>query len=177
MGAGGMNRSLVLNASYEPLGVVSARRALVLVLGGKASTLAESGIKMHSRSFVFDAPSVILLNQYHHIPRRCVPLTRKAALERYDFTCAYCQSYGNTIDHVIPRSRGGQHSWDNVVIACFRCNNKKSDSLLSEIGWKLPFVPKAPDPNVAASVSSHWKEPAWDEFTNPWRRHELKLAG
>jgi 5-methylcytosine-specific restriction endonuclease McrA len=172
-----MNRSLVLNASYEPLGVVSVRRALHLVLGGKASAVAASDVKIHSRSLVFDAPSVILLNQYHHIPRRSVPLTRKTLLERDSYTCAYCRKYGDTIDHVLPRSRGGLNVWDNVVIACFRCNNKKSDSLLSELGWKLPFVPAAPPPNMAATISTLWKESSWEEFTDPWQQHQLKLAG
>jgi 5-methylcytosine-specific restriction endonuclease McrA len=172
-----MNRSLVLNASYEPLGVVSARRALVLVLGGKASSIAESGVQMHSASLVMDAPSVILLKQYHHIPRRSVPLTRRALLERDKHLCVYCHRQGDTIDHVLPRSRGGLHAWDNVVIACFRCNNKKSDLLLSELGWKLSFVPAAPEANMAATISSHWAEPAWEEFTSPWRAGELQLAG
>ncbi|HEV7951069.1 MAG TPA: HNH endonuclease [Glaciihabitans sp.] len=172
-----MNRSLVLNASYEPLGVVSARRALILVMCGKASSIADSGVVMHSATLDMDAPSVILLNQYHHIPRRAVPLTRRALLERDRHTCAYCQRHGDTIDHVLPRSRGGQHAWDNVVVACFKCNNKKSDLLLSELGWKLSYIPKAPDSNMAATIGAHWNEPGWDEFTSPWRQHELKLAG
>lgn len=172
-----MNRSLVLNASYEPLGVVSSRRALVLVLCGKASSVAESGITLHSSSLSMDAPSVILLNQYHHIPRRSVPLTRRALLERDAHACAYCHRRGDTVDHVQPRSRGGKHAWENVVVACFKCNNKKSDYLLSELGWKLHFIPQAPEPNVAATITAHWTEPGWDEFTSPWRRSEVKLAG
>ncbi|MCU1423995.1 MAG: endonuclease [Microbacteriaceae bacterium] len=172
-----MNRSLVLNASYEPLGVVSTRRAILLVMTGKASTLAASGTKWHSRSMELDAPSVILLTHYVHVPRRRIALTRQAALDRYGHVCGYCGKHGDTLDHVVPRARGGTHTWDNVLIACFRCNNKKSDKLLSELGWRLPFELKEPEPNVASFITMRWGEPAWEEYTSPWRRRELRMAG
>lgn len=170
-------KTLVLNASYEPLGVIATRRAVLLVLSGKASTIAGSGAKLHSRSLVLDAPSVVLLNQFIKVPHRRIPLTRKSALERYGHVCAYCGKYGDTLDHVIPRARGGTHTWDNVVIACFRCNNVKSDRLLAELGWKLPFELKEPHLNMASLISMRWNDPNWEEFTEPWRRHELQLAG
>lgn len=172
-----MTKTLVLNASYEPLGVVSTRRAILLVLAGKASTIATNGTLLHSRSVVFDAPSVVLLSHYIRVPQRRIPLTRKSALERYGHVCAYCGKYGDTLDHVVPRARGGKHAWDNVVVACFKCNNTKSDSLLSELGWKLPFELKEPALNMASLISLRWDDPTWDEFTSPWRRTDLQLAG
>ena len=161
-------KTLVLNASYEPLGVISTRRAVMLVLAGKASTIAGSGAQLHSRSLVLDAPSVVLLNQYIRVPHRRIPLTRKSALERYGHVCAYCGKFGDTLDHVIPRARGGTHTWDNVV---------KSDRMLADLGWKLPFELKEPHLNMASLISMRWDDPSWDEYTEPWRRHELQLAG
>ena len=170
-------RTLILNASYEPLVVVPTRRAVLLLLSGKASTVAESGLKLHSRSMTVGAPSVVLLNQFIRVPRRTMTLSRKAALDRYGHVCAYCNKYGDTLDHVIPRARGGTHSWENVLVACFKCNNLKADSLLSELGWKLPFELKAPEASAAALITMRWDVPDWDEYTRPWQYQRLQLAG
>jgi 5-methylcytosine-specific restriction endonuclease McrA len=148
-----MSRTLVLNASYEPIAVVSSRRALLLVLNGKASSLSESDRVVHSVTESLVEPDVILLRQFIRIPRRSIPLTRRAVLEMYDYTCAYCFKHGNTLDHVVPRARGGTNTWGNVVVACTKCNNKKADRLLSELGWKLPFELREPAPNLATLIS------------------------
>jgi len=172
-----MNRTLVLNASYEPLAVISSRRALLLVLNGKAAMLVEGTSRVRSASMDVAEPDVVLLRQYIHVPRRSIPLTRRAVLEMYDYTCAYCFRPGNTLDHVVPRARGGTNTWDNVVVACLRCNNKKADRLLSELGWRLPFDLREPAPNTATLISKRWREPGWDEYTAPWKHFPVELAG
>ncbi|GGR16636.1 HNH endonuclease [Agromyces mediolanus] len=113
-----MSGTLILNASYEPLAVVPMRRAMLLVLNGKASVVEAADGWLHSRSARYAVPSVVLLQHYVRVPMRPVPLTRRAALQRYGYRCAYCRGYGDTLDHVVPRSRGGGHSWANVVVAC-----------------------------------------------------------
>jgi 5-methylcytosine-specific restriction endonuclease McrA len=139
-------RTLVLNAGYEPLSVVSFRRAVVLVLAGKATILAddEAG-PVRSASTVLARPSVILLRRYVKTPgSRQVPLSRRGVLRRDEHRCAYCGKSATTIDHVIPRSRGGEDSWENLVACCLRCNNVKSNRTPGEMGWTLGIHPKAP---------------------------------
>lgn len=133
-----MPHVLVLNASYEPLGVVPLRRALVLVLENKAVSLEESGAYLHSATRVVPAPSVVRLKRFVRVPYRGpVPLTRRALFARDGGRCMYCGAVATSVDHVIPRSRGGQHAWDNVVAACRRCNHVKADRHLLELGWRL----------------------------------------
>jgi 5-methylcytosine-specific restriction endonuclease McrA len=137
--------ALLLNASMEPLTVVSARRAVLLVLSGKAEVL-EPGDRSfrHERGSV-TVPVVLRLLRFVKVPYRAgVPLTRKSVLSRDAGRCAYCLGAATTMDHVQPRSRGGRHSWDNVVAACRTCNARKDDRLLSELGWTLTFTPQAP---------------------------------
>ena len=116
-----MPHVLVLNASYEPLGVVPLRRALVLVLENKAVCLEESGAFMHSATVTVPAPSVVRLKRFVRVPYRGpVPLTRRALFARDGGRCMYCGGVATSVDHVIPRSRGGKHVWDNVVASCRR---------------------------------------------------------
>lgn len=137
-----MPHVLVLNASYEPLGVVPLRRALVLVLENKAICLEESGAFMHSATRAVPAPSVVRLKRFVRVPYRGpVPLTRRALFARDGGRCMYCGAAATSVDHVIPRSRGGQHAWDNVVAACRRCNHVKADRHLPELGWRLHQQP------------------------------------
>ena len=159
-------RTLVLNAGYEPLAVVSFKRALMLVLNKKATVLAATGDQLvHSASDEFALPSVILLQRYVRIPSsRMIPVTRRGVLRRDSHRCAYCGRSANTIDHVQPRSRGGRDTWENLVAACLKCNNKKSDKTLDELGWQLSFVPRMPQ-GVSWSVRGAERlEPEWDEF-------------
>lgn len=126
-----MSRALVLNVTYEPLSVVAGRRAAVLVLADKADLVHESGIELHSERLVIEVPSVIRLRQLVRVPYdRHVPLSRRAVFVRDQHECQYCSGPAETLDHVIPRSRGGLHSWENVVAACRRCNLHKGDRLL-----------------------------------------------
>jgi 5-methylcytosine-specific restriction endonuclease McrA len=139
--------ALLLNASFEPLKVISARRAVMLILSGKAEAVEEGDgqARYRSETTSINVPAVVRLKFQVKIPYRAnVPLCRAAVLARDSKTCQYCFKQGDTMDHVEPRSRGGRHVWENVVTACKRCNAKKDDKLLSEIGWSLTFTPYAP---------------------------------
>ena len=121
-------RTLVLNAGYEPLAVVTFRRALVLVLTGKASVIAEGDDPVVGPQEILGRPSVILLNRYIR-PRynQSTAVSRRGVLRRDGHKCAYCGKAAHTIDHVHRKSRGGAESWENLVAACLRCNNVKGD--------------------------------------------------
>src|ERR671916_356470 len=138
------SRVLLLNATFEPLAVVTAKRAVVLMLTGKAECVqAALEGAFHSESLTIAAPSVMRLSRYVRVPyRRPVPMTRAGVLRRDGRRCAYCPRHADTIDHVVPRSRGGTHSWENCVAACRTCNSRKADRLLEELGWSLGFTPK-----------------------------------
>src|SRR5215470_12105404 len=127
---------LVLNASYEPINVCAARRALVLVLKGVAMTEEENGHFLHSARVAMRLPSVIRLLEYRRIPHQSRALSRKNILLRDRNTCQYCgtlmTSSELTLDHVIPRSRGGSSTWENLVACCHPCNRKKGNRLPSE---------------------------------------------
>lgn len=142
-------RTLVLNAGYEPLSVVSSRRAAVLVMRGKASILAEDGSPIVSPSALVPRPAVILLHQYVRVVRRrpSAP-SRRGILRRDGRLCVYCGRTAATVDHVIPRSRGGDSSWENLVGCCSACNIRKGDRTLDELGWTLTTTPQAPPHHV-----------------------------
>jgi 5-methylcytosine-specific restriction endonuclease McrA len=142
------SRVLLLNATFEPLAVVTAKRAIVLMLTGKAECVEETlgGAAFHSESLTIPAPSVMRLSRYVRVPyRHAVPMTRAGVLRRDGRRCAYCGKRADTIDHVVPRSRGGAHTWDNCVAACRTCNSRKADRLIEELGWTLPVAPRPPD--------------------------------
>lgn len=158
-------RTLVLNAGYEPLAVVTFRRALVLVLTGKASVVAEGDEPVVGPTEILCRPSVILLHHYVKIPyRNSQVVTRRGVLRRDNHLCAYCRKPASTIDHVFPRSKGGADTWENLVACCLSCNNAKGNKTLAMLGWKLLTVPKPPR-------GTHWQirelgkpAPQWSEF-------------
>ena len=140
-----MPQTLVLNATYEPLGVVSERRALILVLNQRATTIEESDTVLHYSGGAITLPAVIKLVKFVRIPyRHAVPLSRRALFARDGGRCVYCAAPATSIDHVIPRSRGGSHNWENVVSACHKCNHLKADKPLKELGWRLRSLPREP---------------------------------
>jgi 5-methylcytosine-specific restriction endonuclease McrA len=161
-------RTLVLNAGYEPLAVITFRRALVLVLTGKASVVAEGDEPVVGPQEIFGRPSVILLNRYIR-PRynTSTAVSRRGVLRRDGHRCAYCGKAAHTIDHVHPKSRGGSDTWENLVAACLRCNNAKSNRTLAEMGWKLKFTPAAPTGTVWQIKELEKPAPAWDPFLLP----------
>jgi 5-methylcytosine-specific restriction endonuclease McrA len=156
--------ALVLNATFEPLCVVSVRRATILLLTGKAVCVTDGDGILHSARHTLPIPSVIRLARYVKVPYRThVGLSRRAVFARDGWRCAYCKGPAETIDHVFPRSRGGRHSWDNVVAACARCNHHKSDRTPAELGWRLP-APAAPK-GVAWRVLGHrTPDPRWADW-------------
>lgn len=160
-----MGRALVLNASYEPLGVVEVRRAVVLVLGEKAEVLEHNGVQFRSEHITLAAPSVIKLRHYVRVPRRVtVAPNRKAVFLRDGAVCQYCGRPAENVDHVIPRSKGGPHTWDNVVAACRRCNGHKENRLPAELGMQLRAQPKAPPPGFWLRLLIGRAEPEWIRY-------------
>lgn len=158
---GDPKRVLVLNASYEPLSVVSDSRAITLLLLGRASLLEGTGRTFSSQNEILEVPSVILLNEMVDAKReRQVPLSRRALFARDNHTCQYCGVEAGTVvwdkhlneyvkvklevEHVFPRSRGGKNVWENVVAACRECNGRKADRTPEEAGMMLRRKPFAP---------------------------------
>ncbi len=141
-----MSRALVLNASYEPLSVVAGRRAAVLVLAHKAEPLAGSGSWLHAERMALEIPSVVRLEVMVSVKRdRTLPISRRGVFLRDDHRCQYCGDRAETLDHVVPRSKGGPHCWENVVAACRPCNVVKADRLLVDTRLELgraPIVPR-----------------------------------
>ena len=159
-----MSRALVLNATYEPLSVVSSRRATVLLLSDKAVLVSPSGHQFHSEHLVVDVPSVVRLRQFVKVPfRRRAALNRRSVFARDGHRCQYCDGPAESIDHVIPRAKGGPHEWENVVAACRDCNLHKRDRLLHETSMTLRSTPRAPRgfswiSVVVGSVPDDWQE-------------------
>jgi 5-methylcytosine-specific restriction endonuclease McrA len=138
---------LVLNASYEPINVCAARRAVILVLKGVAMMEEENGQHLHAARIAINVPSVIRLLEYRRIPHQTRALSRKNILLRDRNTCQYCGKIlatGElTLDHVIPRSRGGASSWENLVACCHNCNRRKGSMLPHEANMRLTREPRA----------------------------------
>ena len=160
-----MVEALVLNATYEPLCVVPSRRAVVLCLTSKAVAVADTGTVVHSARTSLPVPSVVRLTRFVRVPYRAtVPLTRKAVFARDGGRCVYCGAAATSLDHVVPKSRGGPHTWDNVVSACARCNHLKADRAVSEMGWRLRRPPTAPSGSAWRVVGARRVDPTWQ----PW---------
>ena len=139
-----MGQVLVLNASYEPLNITTWRRAMVMMIKGKAERLEQDS----SRKIRHDTllPTVIRLRQFVRVPFREIPLTRKNILHRDNHCCQYCgcKSSKLSIDHVTPRSRGGDDSWENVTTACLTCNVSKGNRTPKEAQMPLNKEPRRP---------------------------------
>jgi len=161
--------ALVLNATYEPLCVVPDRRALVLVLSRKAVAVADTGSVVHSVRRVVTVPAVVRLNRYVKVVHRGpVPLTRRAVFARDGGRCVYCTAPATSLDHVVPRSRGGLHVWENVVSACHRCNRIKGDRTISDLGWRLRVVPRPPSGPAWRILGTGRSDPRWVPFLAPF---------
>ncbi len=162
---GPFRRALLLNATREPLCVVSVQRAVTLVLRNKAVVLESDGRLLRSEHMTLEVPQVLCLTRYVYVPYRgVVPPTRRTVLQRDRHRCAYCDGTADTVDHVLPRSRGGAHEWTNVVAACTRCNHRKADRLLSEIGWRLRFTPSPPRAGSAVLTAMARPHPSWSAY-------------
>ena len=161
-------RVLVLNASYEPINVCTVRRATVLVLKDRAEILERSEWALHAETVTLARPMVIRLKTYVRIPRDAHrrKITRRAVFARDRWTCQYCgKERGNlTVDHVIPRSKGGGSGWDNIVTCCAPCNRRKGDRLPRQANMVPRHRPKAPNATVFIHVAAPVIPSAWERY-------------
>jgi 5-methylcytosine-specific restriction endonuclease McrA len=169
--------ALVLNATYEPLCVVTSRRAVVLVLGGKAVPVEVSDDALHSERITLRVPVVVRLTRFVRVPYRAhVPLTRRAVFARDGGRCVYCAAPATSIDHVVPRSRGGEHVWENVVSCCRRCNHAKADRVLADLGWRLRRTPRAPTGPAWRVLGTGRMHPRWQPYLHDLAQEEPASA-
>jgi len=162
---------LVLNANFEPINVCNMRRAVNLLLAGKADMV------MNGRGYIktvrepIPMPSVIRLEQMVHRPRPRVKMTRREIFRRDNYTCQYCgRNTGDlTLDHVLPRHLGGEHTWTNVVAACPGCNHRKGGRRPDEAHMRLLHIPKEPPASAAYIFGRHLNEYGeWEPYINGW---------
>ncbi|MEX0993136.1 MAG: HNH endonuclease [Solirubrobacterales bacterium] len=160
-------RVLVLNASYEPLNVCTVRRAVVLVLKEKAELLETGEHRLRSESTSLPRPVVIRLVTYVRVRRDSIRrrITRRAVFARDSWTCQYCGSGQHlTVDHVVPRSRGGPSDWENIVTSCAPCNRRKGNRTPTEAGLRPHRRPRIPGPHVFIRVAAPMVPAAWNQY-------------
>jgi 5-methylcytosine-specific restriction endonuclease McrA len=161
-------RVLVLNASYEPLNVCTVRRAIVLILKEKAEVLERGDGVLRSETMELDRPEVIRLVSFVRVPRDIHRrrITRKAVLARDGWTCQYCgeERPSLTVDHVIPRSRGGESVWENIVASCAPCNRRKGNRLPREIRMHPRSNPRPPGPTVFIRIAAPRTPQVWERY-------------
>ena len=162
---------LVLNGNFEPINVCDIRRALNLVLCEKATLVANGRGWIHTSLKAFPLPSVIRLNIMIHRPRYKIRPVRREIFRRDNYTCQYCGKHTShlTIDHIIPKHKGGQQTWENSVTACPGCNHRKGGRSLEEAGMHLLRIPKDP-PDSAEYVFGHYLKDnsEWEPFITGW---------
>lgn len=166
----GMNldlpRVLVLNAGYEALGLASVKRAVILVMNGTADVVEESGDYLRTPSRPYPVPSVIRLKRLVRRPPGRLALNRRNVLRRDAYTCQYCGRRGGdlTVDHVLPKSRGGRSSWENLVTACRPCNLKKKNRTPEEAGMRLIKRPVPPRHSILLVADLPHLPEAWRTY-------------
>ena len=164
---------LLLNASYEPLSIIPDRRAISLMLRGRVDAASAEATALRTSHNIFEIPHVLRLRNYVNVPRRGARWSRAGVLRRDRYQCIFCgvrageKQRGKvithkdfTIDHIVPRSKGGRNTWGNTACACPTCNNRKGDKMPNEVGFKLRWEPKTPrvDYLVASgNVPEAWK--------------------
>lgn len=166
-----MESVLVLNQNYEPLNICNTRRALVLLDGGKAEVLEHGNGGIRTPSRLYPRPSVIRLIYLVKRPRPKVKLSRREIFHRDQYTCQYCGTKGKelTIDHVMPRHRGGRHTWENLVSACKSCNHRKGGKTLEESKMRLLRAPYEPKANNYYILYQHIQNSGrWSKFVPEW---------
>lgn len=163
-----MSAVLLLNASYQPLRIISVKQAVNLMLRGVVEGVEGVAARLRTPTTVFVVPSVLRMRYYVNAPQRGAVWSRRGVLKRDGYTCIYCGAQVGgaltandfTVDHIVPRSRGGKSTWGNTACACLRCNHRKGDRLPHEAGMKLLFEPKTPRVNYAVltgSIPQEWK--------------------
>ncbi|WP_448562480.1 HNH endonuclease [Trichothermofontia sp.] len=160
----------MLNASYEPLNITSWRRAIVLVIKGKAEQVEHNGKYLYPE---LPLPTVIRLLHYVRVPYKDIPLTRRNILHRDGHSCQYCGYAGEelTLDHVVPRSRGGGDTWENIVTACVRCNVKKGNRTPREASMPLRTTPRKPHSGLYFEIVKQLKSGVHQE----WRKYVIGI--
>lgn len=164
-----MGDVLVLNATYEPISVVSVKRAVILLLKEKAELIETAKAMLRAERLSIPKPLVIRLVYYVKIPRRVtLPVSRRGVLSRDQYTCQYCGTTPHrsdlTIDHVMPRSRGGKTTWENVITACQKCNGRKGNRTPAEANMKLRSEPKRPRYLAIAALGNAEARQAWGKY-------------
>ena len=169
-----LTRVLLLNASYEPLRLISIQRAVGLMLAGKVQAVEGIAARLRTPRTVFEVPAVLSLKYFVNVPRRGVTYSRRAVLDRDRWTCVYCGAHPGdrrrgralvkadfSVDHIVPRSRGGRDAWTNTARACYPCNQRKADRAPHEAGMALRFQPRMPRTNylvIGGRVPREWKK-------------------
>ncbi|MCA9971871.1 MAG: HNH endonuclease [Anaerolineales bacterium] len=162
---------LVLNVTFEPLNVCNIKRALGLVLSGKAEILANGRGHIHTATADYELPSVIRLSYMVRRPRPRIALSKREILYRDDYTCQYCGKRTRylTLDHVVPRYRGGPHTWQNLVAACAACNHRKGNKTLEEANMTLHRQPFEPSASAKYRFGQHLdSNREWQPYIEGW---------
>lgn len=162
---------LVLNANFEPINVCNTRRAMGLIFNGKASLVMNGRGEVHTISASYPRPSIIRLEKMVRRPRLVVHLTKREVLRRDDFTCQYCGQRASylTIDHVIPRRLGGNHTWQNLVAACPLCNHRKGGRTVEQANMRLLRLPVEPPTSAMYLFARHLNSnQEWGPFIEGW---------
>jgi 5-methylcytosine-specific restriction endonuclease McrA len=160
---------LILNASYEPLRIVSVRRAMILLLQEKAELVEAAAQRLRAQGVSFAVPLVVRLVRYIAIPRhRQLPCSRRGVLARDRETCQYCGAQPGraslTIDHVLPRAHGGTTTWENVVAACAECNHRKANRTPQQAGMALLSMPRRPSYVASALLGTLERHAVWQKY-------------
>jgi 5-methylcytosine-specific restriction endonuclease McrA len=151
---------LLLNASYEPLNIISLKRAVSLLTREVVHAADEAAVNIRTATGQISVPAVLVLKVYRNVPRRKTPCTKRGVLQRDNYTCGYCGQPGSTVDHIVPRNRGGRLTWSNAITACEKCNGRKGDRTPQEAGMRLLWEPKTPRVNYVVArgeVPATWK--------------------
>jgi 5-methylcytosine-specific restriction endonuclease McrA len=162
---------LVLNANFEPINVCNTRRAIGLMLSGKATMVLNGRGEIKTVSRSFPSPSIIRLEKMVKRPRPRVKLTKREILRRDDYTCQYCGVHTAylTIDHIFPRRLGGHHDWDNLVAACPSCNHRKGGRTIEQAQMRLLRPPAEPPTSADYIFARHLREnEEWMPFIQGW---------
>jgi 5-methylcytosine-specific restriction endonuclease McrA len=158
---------LVLNATFEPINVCTVRRAVVLLLKERAELVERMSWELRAETLTLPRPIVIRLISYVRVPRdtRKRKITRRAVFARDSWTCQYCGARSNlTVDHVVPRSKGGSSTWENIVASCAPCNRRKGDRHPRDVGMHPRRAPRIPSPHVFIHVASPTIPAAWRAY-------------
>jgi 5-methylcytosine-specific restriction endonuclease McrA len=162
---------LVLNANFEPINVCTTRRAIGLILNGKANLVLNGRGEIKTVSISYPRPSIIRLEKMIRRPRPRIRLTKREILRRDNYTCQYCGNHAAylTVDHILPRRLGGQHSWENLVAACPPCNHRKGGRTLEQAQMRLLRHPQEPPTSAQYLFARHLGDNVdWVPYVQGW---------